>query len=125
MIQGIAQRWAIQRSRRAGALLLAVFLNLALVPCTMALEVVEDRHDCCPKELKIEPASCCELDDASVDLRSGTQAKDATPDFEPIMAGVPIEPRVFSAGHFLASSDPPAPPARSIAIHKRNCVYLK
>ncbi len=125
MIQAFVQRELNRGPRRASAMLLAVFLNLALVPCSMALEIEEDRHDCCPDEVKIERVDCCDLDDASVDSRSGTQEVDATPDFEPILIGAPVEPRASSGGPFLARGDPPVPRAPTIAIHKRNCVYLK
>ncbi len=125
MIQAVGHRRAIPTSRGATALLLAVLLNLALVPCSMAFEVVEDGHDCCPPKLKYEPQDCCELDDASVDSRSGLQKHDATPDFESLSAGAPAIVAAFSPAKFLASSDPPDPPGPPVALHKQHCVYLK
>ena len=125
MIQVFGQRTVRRMPRRVAAVLLAVLLNLALVPCSMAIEVVEEGHDCCPPELKYEPQECCELDDASVDSRSGTLEDDLTPDLTSVAAGAPSNPVVFLPARFLASSDPPDPPGPSIALHKRNCVYLK
>lgn len=125
MIQVFGQSTALSSSRRAAALLLAVLLNLALVPCSMAIEVVEEGHDCCPPELKLEAQECCELDDASVDSRSGTHENDLTPDLEVVSAGAPGDVHAFSPARFLASSDPPEPPASTVAIHKQHCVYLK
>ena len=111
--------------RRAVALLLAVLLNLAIVPCTMAIEVEEEAHDCCPPELKYEPAECCELDDVSMDSRSAFQESDVTPDLDYAAAGTPTAVATFSPAIFLASSDPPDPPCGSVALHKQHCVYLK
>lgn len=118
------------RSRSATALLLAVLLNLALVPCGMAFEaqafeVIEEGHDCCPPKLKYEPQDCCELDDASVDSRGGHEKRDVTPDFELLPASVTAATAAFSPGKFIASSDPPDPPGQSVALYKRHCVYLK
>ncbi|MDJ0710428.1 MAG: hypothetical protein QNJ14_08565 [Woeseiaceae bacterium] len=125
MSQELAYRRSLLPSRRAAALLLAVLLNLALVPCSMAIEVVEEGHDCCPPELKYEPQECCELDDASIDSRSGSLADDLTPDLMQAAAGTPSARLVFSPAQVLASRDPPDPPGPSIDLHKRNCVYLK
>ena len=76
--------------RGVAALLLAVCLNLALVPCTMALEVVDEGHDCCPPELKLEPAECCQLDEATLDIRSTSKFDDddsdiAAPQASPLL----------------------------------------
>ncbi len=112
-------------SRRAAALLLAVLLNLAIVPCTMAIEVEEEGHDCCPPELKYEPRECCELGDVNIDSRSAFQKYDVTPDFDFAVAGSLTSVAAFSPAVFIASSDPPDPPGQSVALHKRHCVYLK
>ena len=125
MIQEFVEGRAVKAPRRATAVLLAVLLNLALVPCSMAFEVVEQGHDCCPEELKYEPQDCCELDDVSVDSRSGTFEDDLSPDLEPVPSASPSNVLVFSPARFLASSDPPDPPGPSVALHKRNCIYLK
>jgi len=119
MIQRIAQNLGFAASRRTLAVLL---LNLALVPCTMALEVVEEEHDCCPPKLKLETSECCEVDDISIDTRGVVEPEDF-PDFE--FAGVVstnIELAAAPPRYFLA--DPPDPPGASATLHKLFCVYL-
>jgi len=124
MIQRTEKNSAFLASRRACAVLLVALLNLALVPCAMALEVVEEGHDCCPPELNLELLECCELDDVSVDKRDGLlelwdapDADDVAPD--PLHDFVSLVPeRRYSA------SDPPDPPGRAEARHKLFCIYL-
>jgi len=124
MIQGIAQIRVFSATRRAYAVLLVALLNLALAPCTMALEVVEEGHDCCPPEFKLELPECCEIDDVSVDKRDGLlelwdapDADDVAPD--PLHDFVSLAPeRSYSA------SDPPDPPGQAESRHKLFCIYL-
>jgi len=106
-------------------MLLAILLNLALIPCSMAIEVVEQSHDCCPPEITLEALECCELDDASVDSRSGTLKDELIPDLDIVLTGAPEDMPAMSPARGLASSDPPDPPSPSAAIHKLHCVYLK
>lgn len=123
MIHGFAQHFGFSAPRRVLAVLLAVFLNLALVPCTMALEVVEKGHDCCPPELSLSSYECCAVDDVSVDRRDGSIDFDNA-DVE--MAAIPEHQDVSTAAsmRYIAAPDPPDPPERSLALHKLNCVYL-
>ncbi len=124
MTQALARISSIAAPRRAAALLLAVCLNLALVPCTMALEVVEEGHDCCPPELRLDPSECCEIDDASVDARSGSLKLD---DGGEVDAGPALSCSDLGAapvGFHYSQTGPPEPPPRSVALHKLNCVYL-
>lgn len=122
MIQRIAQDLGFAASRRALAVLLAVFLNLALVPCTMAIEVVEEGHDCCPPELKLETSECCEVDDISVDVRGGVEPEDL-PDYE--FAAAPSIASGFAAvpPRYMVA-DSPDPPGKPTALHELFCVYL-
>ena len=124
MIQHIAQKGILLGRRRVSIFLFVICLNLALVPCTMALEIIEQGHDCCPPEIQIEPTACCELDDVSVDARSGTIKVYDSPDVEALPA--PELPRHFySAQQRQAPSvDPPDPPGESIPLRKLFCVYL-
>lgn len=123
MIRGFARKWSLLGRRRASALLLAICLNLALVPCTMALEVVEQGHDCCPPEIQLEAAECCELDEVNVDARSGAVKPYDTPDVE--AAPPPMSCRANPAhARYIASVAPPDPPGNFPPIHKLNCVYL-
>lgn len=123
MIHGFAQNVGFSAPRRVIAVLLAVFLNLALVPCTMALEVVEQGHDCCPPELTLTSYECCAVDDVSVDRRDGSIDVDHA-DIE--LAAIPEHQDVPTAAaiRYSAATDPPDPPDRSRALHKLNCVYL-
>ena len=125
MIQGFASAHTARGPRRGAALLLAVLLNLALVPCTMALEVAEEAHhghDCCPPELQLDPSECCEIGAASV----STRGDQLTPDNDLDEAAPAAVPPVASvARKYTASADPPDPPEPVHALHKLNCVYLK
>lgn len=125
MIQGFALAHTMRGPRRAAALLLAVLLNLALVPCTMALEVAEDTHhghDCCPPEIQLDPSDCCELAAASVSTRDDQ----VTPDNDLDGAAASEAPRLAPAARqYAAAADPPDPPEPLRPLHKLNCVYLK
>ncbi len=124
MIQGLAKKFAISSPRRAWAVLLVALLNLALVPCTMALEVVEEGHDCCPPELKLELPECCEIDDVSVDKRDGLLELWDTPDVDDAAHSPLHYPVLRAFGREYSASDPPDPPDRPEARHKLFCVYL-
>ncbi|MDJ0794517.1 MAG: hypothetical protein QNI98_09755 [Woeseiaceae bacterium] len=125
MIQVLGQSRTRRASPRAVGVLLAVLLNLALIPCSMAIEVVEEAHDCCPPELKLEALECCELDDANVDSRSKTTEHDFTPDFDVVAASAPAHVSPISPTRFLPSTEPPDPPGPSAALYKQHCAYLK
>ena len=122
MIQRIAQDLGFAASRRVLAGLLAVFLNLALMPCTMAIEVVEEEHDCCPPELKLETPECCEVGDINVDARGGVEPDDF-PDFE--FAGAPSDTSdpVAAPPRYMVV-DSPDPPGAPNSLHKLFCIYL-
>lgn len=124
MIQGLAKKLAFPASRRVHAVLIAALLNLALVPCTMALEIVEEGHDCCPPELKLELPQCCDLDDVSVDKRDGLLELWDAPDTDDV-ASDPLQDLVSLAPErSYPASDPPDPPARAESRHKLFCIYL-
>ncbi|MBT8082422.1 MAG: hypothetical protein KJP08_03520 [Gammaproteobacteria bacterium] len=125
MIQQFASASRLGRRRGGAALLLAVLLNLALVPCTMALEVAEDSqhaHDCCPPKPQLDTSECCDVDEASVSTRGDR----VTPDND-LAQAVPAEvPGVAAvAPKYAAAADPPDPPEPHVALHKLHCVYLK
>ena len=125
MIQRIASYWTALGQRRVGALLLAVSLNLAIVPCTMALEVVEQGHDCCPPELQLEAFECCGLDEASIDSRSGLFEPDDQPEPDSLSGHASAE--ALNNGHYrhAIGVDPPDLPGISPPLYKLNCVYLR
>jgi hypothetical protein len=124
MIQGLAKKLAVPASRRVYAVLIAALLNLALVPCAMALEVIEEGHDCCPAEVNLELPECCELDDVSVDKRDGLLELWDAPDTDDV-APDPLHDFVSLAPErSYSASDPPDPPGRAEARHKLFCIYL-
>ena len=121
MIQVFARMREYKARRSVAALLLAVCLNLALVPCAMAIEVEEEGHDCCPPELRLEPAECCQLDEAALDLRSSSKFDDDDSD----AALVPASPQLpHLAQPLLAVVDPPDPPDLNLDLNALFCVYL-
>jgi hypothetical protein len=124
MIHRIAQNLAFSASRRVYAVLLAVLLNLALMPCSMALEVVEEGHDCCPPELNLELSECCVLDDVSIDKRDGLLDLWDSPDYDAIAIS-PLEELVARVPvYHSAATDPPDPPWQFENLQKLFCVYL-
>jgi hypothetical protein len=125
MIQISAQEWTLPGRRRVSAFLLAICLNLAIVPCTMALEVVEQGHDCCPPEVQLEAAECCELDDASVDVRFGKMEPRDTPDKDLLPAQSFFRAVNLAPIRHVASVDPPDPPDEFPPLYDLYCVYLK
>lgn len=132
------------RGLRAIGLFAAVWLNLALAPCAMAIED-EDDHNCphCPPAQThghhethagmqaqmscADDLSDCGLDESfSHDTRSGqSQPKDA-PDELPAIAvagefdsSAPVIVRQRAPPEYLAGRLPAGPP-----IHLLNCVFL-
>ena len=63
------------------AVLLALVLNMAILPCAMAVEAAEEAHDCCPPEIRLDASECCVIDDATLDahILFTSQAKIANP----------------------------------------------
>jgi len=125
MIQRIASNWTALGQRRVGALLLAISLNLALVPCTMALEVVEQGHDCCPPDLQLEASECCELDDASVDVRGSLFEPHDQPEPDSLSGHAIADAPDYGHYRYTAGVDPPDHPGISPPLYKLNCVYLR
>ena len=105
--------------------MLAVCLNLAILPCTMALEVVEQDHDCCPPEIQLEAADCCQLDDVSVDARTGTLELHDSPDLVALPAPSFYQSLAAAHTHFVASAQAPDPPYQFSPLYDLYCVYLK
>ena len=122
MIQGFACSRQGRGRRGVAAVLLAVFLNLSLVPCTMALEVVEEGHDCCPPELNLEALECCQLDDVSLDSR-GAGKFDAD-DVEALPPLTFVESTSLARSTGWAALKPPDPPDLSPDLNALFCVYL-
>lgn len=108
--------------RSFAAVLLVLVLNFALVPCTMAVEVVEEGHDCCPPELRLEAADCCEVDDGNVGARSGTIEFD---DGDAIVSAGYTDLLTSPARRTTKVADPPDWPAYRRDLNALYCVYLK
>jgi hypothetical protein len=123
MIQGFMQTSRVNVPQRAAAVLLAIFLNIAMIPCSMAIEVIEHEHDCCPPELQLKASECCELDSVSVDARDGAVELEGDVEAGPApFAGGPMLP---APPRYSAALDPPDPPGTSADLNKLYCVYLK
>ena len=125
MISRLTQHWAHLGRRRVSALLLMVSLNLAILPCAMALEVAEPAHDCCPPELQLEASECCALDDVSVDARTGTVKPFKFPDLLALPATVAARGLDPAFARYVPVPEPPDPPGNPPPLHKLFCVYLR
>ena len=87
----------------------------------MAIEVVEEGHDCCPPELRLEAADCCEVDDGTVGTRSGTIEFDD--DDAPAPAGY-VNLLTSPERRTCKVADPPDPPGYRLDLNALYCVYL-
>ena len=123
MIRAFAKIRQFSGTRSAAALLLAFALNVALVPCAMAIEVIAEEHDCCPPELRLEPSDCCEVDDGSVQSRGTTFEFDAGD--EPAAVHGQALRLPTRTGRNAPLSDPPDPPDTRPDLNALFCVYLK
>ncbi len=125
MMHRFTQRWARLGRRRVSALLLMVSLNLAILPCAMALEVAEPAHDCCPSEIQLEASECCALDDVNVDARTGTLKPFDSPEFAALPAIAATHDRDPTFAQYVPVVEPPGPPGNPPPLHKLFCVYLR
>ena len=120
-----SQHRHVTTRRRAAAALLALVLNVTLVPCAMALDAVEDAHDCCPPEIRLDVAECCVIDDVTHDVRGARILLDEDGGAEVLVvstfADVAVPVRVGN----IEATGPPDPPDRAVPVYKLNCVYLK
>jgi hypothetical protein len=121
MIQHFGQRFAGRVTRKGGAVLLAFWLNLALLPCAMALEAPENDHDCCPPTIELQQTDCCELQAVAPEKRDG---KFASMDDLPIHSAVISWPLLRTTSASLHETRPPDPVNYSPPLHKLFCVYL-
>ena len=102
-----------------------VSLNLAILPCAMALEAAESAHDCCPPEIQLEAAECCTLDDVNVDTRSGTLKPYEPPECVALPVSAAAHDRLATFGRHLPVVEPPDPGGSPPPLHKLFCVYLR
>ena len=108
-------------SRKGLAVLLTFWLNLALLPCAMAIETAQNGHDCCPPTVELQQIDCCELDFATADKRGG---KFESYDDLVVITTVVTWPSPHTADISLNEIRPPDPTDYSPPLHKLFCVYL-
>ncbi len=123
MIRAFARIRQLAATRSATALLLAFALNVAFVPCAMAIEVVADEHDCCPAELRLEPADCCEVNDGSIQSRGTTFEFDEDDTLS--LAPAHAQYALGLSGRDAPVGEPPDPPDTHPDLNALYCVYLK
>jgi len=120
-----AQYRHIKTRRRAAAALLALVLNVTLVPCAMALGAVEEAHDCCPPEIRLDAAECCAIDDVTHNARGARVLLDEDGGTEVLLVSTFVDVAVPVRVGNIEATGPPDPPDRAIPVYKLNCVYLK
>ena len=121
----------------------AVWLNLALQPCAMALEADHDcphcppahEHDMAAHHGHASPkaeapcasmqAQCGELDDASFDTRSGQLKVKDSVELPLAIAHDRITPVVTMTERCNFPTGPPQHAGLSPPLHLLNCVFLK
>ena len=121
----IAQHSHSTTRRRAAAALLALVLNLTLVPCAMALEAVEETHDCCPPEIRLDAAECCVIDDVTHDARGARIWLDEDGGADALLMPAFTDAVVPVLVGDNEATGPPDPLVRAVPVYKLNCVYLK
>ena len=121
MIQQFRRRRDGRFSRKGFAVLLTFWLNLALLPCAMAIETAQNGHDCCPPTVELQQIDCCELDAATADKRGG---KFESYDDLVVITTVVTWPSSHTADISLNEIRPPDPTDYSPPLHKLFCVYL-
>ena len=121
MIQQFRQKRDGRFSRKGLAVLLTFWLNLAFLPCAMAIETAQDGHDCCPPSVELQQIECCELDFATVDKRGG---KVESYDDLVVVTTVVSWPSLHTTGIAQSEIRPPDPADYSPPLHKLFCVYL-
>lgn len=121
MFQRFAGLFGAAPSRRGLAVVLAFWLNLALLPCAMALQVPDQGHDCCPPTIELQQSDCCEFDAIVPDNR--VQELDKPGDFLLVSNDAVLPLTYFRDSRWQAPS-PPDPAYRPPPRHKLFCVYL-
>ena len=108
-------------TRKGVTMLLAFWLNLALLPCAMAFEAPEKEHDCCPPTIELQQPDCCEVDAATVDKRG---AKFESYDDLVVISTFVAWPPQYTAILSQHETQPPDCTDYSPPLHKLFCVYL-
>ena len=126
-------------SRRGLAVLVALSLNLAAIPCSMAIEAGESNAHCpsvgareaghddsrdvpMPPECIMMQSDCCKPGEVPPNKRRGV---DKNPDQDlPVYVAAEPRPRLHAAVAVADDTGPPDPDYRRPPLHKLLCVYL-
>jgi predicted component of type VI protein secretion system len=125
MFRVIAQHNRFSASRRVAAVLLALILNVTLVPCTMAIEAAEEAHDCCPPELQLDASECCAMDDATLEARGVRLGLDDDNGAELLIAPAFADALAPRCVHSPEATGPPDTFVHPVPVYKLNCAYLE
>lgn len=125
MFRVMAQHRRFAARRRVAAVLLALVLNMAILPCAMAVEAAEEAHDCCPPEIRLDASECCVIDDATLDARGARFSLDDDNGAEILVAPVFADALALRYVGSPASTDPPDPLIGKVALHKLICTYIE
>jgi len=121
MIHGFGRQVNGWGTRKGIALLLAFWLNLALLPCAIAVEVPAAEHDCCPPTIEMQQVDCCELDATLSDSRGDN---DDNLDGQFVASSDPAWPSLQTVDCSKHEIRPPDPGLHWPPLHKLFCVYL-
>ena len=135
------KRFTAGRSRRVTAVLSLVLLNLAMLPCAMALEQ-EPIRPCCPpdhaqhvdshhehasdaKSTHCHSAAgdCCDIDEFSIDDRSQKSGKDSAEQLL-LVTAMDTACTILRSRSVVFPTGPPDPPPGAQRLHAIYCVYL-
>jgi hypothetical protein len=100
--------------------MLAFWLNLALLPCALAIQEPDDLHDCCPPTIELQQLNCCEVDPIAIDHRYENSADEVVATVTEYQAVRPSRRTPYRL-----AVPPPDPDVASQPIYVINCVYLK
>ncbi len=125
MFRVFSQHRRFSAPRRAAAVLMALVLNVTLVPCTMAVEAAADGHDCCPPEIRLDPSDCCVVDDAAHDARSARFSLDDDGGFDVPPGPGHVHQALPDPAAGPEATGPPLRAYRTTPVYKLNCAYLK
>jgi len=127
---------------RVLAVVVALWLNLAMQPCAMAFGNDQDCPHCPPQQdmqmaghhgpktdnagtdCETSQSDCSEIDDFSIDGRNSLSKLHAKP--LPVAIVAPASPMAIlnPIGFSTTAADPPRPVASSTPLHLLNCVFL-
>ena len=125
MFRIIAQHSSFSGQRRVAAVLLALILNVTLLPCAMAIEAAQEAHDCCPPEIQLDASECCVADDAALDARGVRLLLDGDDGAEILIAPAFTDAMAPRFVRSPIATGPPDPFVRKVAVHKLNCTYIE